>query len=245
MEIDFNNPNKLLVVRQLFERFNYNYGNLFDMAQVDQALASIILVNEDYSNISEERVINRFKCGAKAVQGEGRMYLTSKSTIDVIYHETLHQLTEATRGVSGLIAESYSEEEINEKITKIGENLLIRQIDQLNESFTRFMTELAIPEVTVHDAYQYGADVIRNYYNSLMAKEIDPFFVLEAYAKGNQDDFNRIKNSFGDHFDEVLRNIEMDNNKGYYIFKKMPNTMISNEAMLTIIDEATSSITLK
>lgn len=244
MEVNFKNPNRLEIVKELFIRFNENYGNLFDIEAVNKALAGVILVNDDYSNITDKEVINELKRGAKAVQGEDRIYLTAKATIDTIYHEVLHQLTAEKCGVYYLLITSYIKEDLEKKAEAMGIRMFIRRDEQLNESFTRFMTELAIPEVTVNDAYQYGAFVIRKYYDSLIEKEIDPFFVLEAYAKGNQEAFNRFKDSFGNNFDEVLRNIEMANNKGYYIFKKIPNTIISNEAMLAIIDEATNNMTL-
>ena len=108
---------------------------------------------------------------------------------------------------------------------------------------TRFITELAIPEVEVSDAYAYGANFMNAYYEALLNNNIDPNFMFGMYFDGNIDDMNKFKNSLGENLESVLDTIEKVNNKEIYVKKivlaRKDNPNITPEEVIgkTLTDE--------
>ena len=235
---------KLTIVRQLYERFNDDYGTFFDMNKVNDAIKNIVMINDDMSNIPSS-VKTFFQKGAKGISGDNKIYIKSDVAIDVLFHEILHYITEDHRGVQIPLINTYSEEEIADEISKYGENRFIRQIEQLDESITRFITELAIPEAEIEDSYGYGANVIRDYYNSLADNGIKSDFIFDMYINGNQEDIEKFKGSFGEKFNIILDNIERANNFRLYIFKTPNNPIITEQELMEINDNAAKLIKVK
>ena len=223
-------------VVKLFIQFNNNYGSFIDISLVNSALENIIVVDEHISNISDE-VKTRMLVGAKALSGEGKIYINENVTIDVLFHEILHFITEKHMGLMVALDDSYTNEEKIKIIEKYGMNRACRQVEQLNESMTRFITELAIPDVEIKDSYKYGADALRRYFEGLLAANKDYSFMFNMYFKyENTDDIAEFKKSFGNDFEIFINNIEIANNFRFYL--KRNERPIKVEELNSIIDNA-------
>jgi len=247
MNIDMKGKNNmsdmLPLVRQLYERFNLNYGNYIDINKVDDAIKNIIIVSD--TNVQSREIKTRFSRGAKAFCENGKIYIKEDISIDVLFHEILHYITDDHKGIQIPFVTSYSDEEIDELIDKYGENRFIYIIEQFDESMTRFITELAIPEVEINDSYQYGANVIRKYYEGLINNGSSVDFIFNMYLNGNQNDFMKFKESFGNKFLDVLSAIEKANNVRYYLFKQSSDKTISNDEVDLIVNDAVNMLMVK
>lgn len=228
------------LIRQLYERFNINYGNIISMDKVDEAINNIVLVNGDTSKLPQ-KVQESFRYGAKGTFGDKKIYIKSGVSIDTLFHEILHYITAEHMGLKHPILNNYSDQELAEQLNKYGENRFIRQIEQLDESMTRFITELAIPEITIKDAYKYGADVIRSYYDSVASKGGNPHFILSMYLNGSVEDARKFKESFNGEFSFVIDTIEQWHNIMFYVSKPEEPKMTKEEVSLAI-ETATNKI---
>ncbi len=245
MSIDFTKQNnlqeKLILVKVLYERFNLSSGNLIDMNLVDKVISKAIEVKRDtwnkYENLPKE-IRSAFVHGAKGISLDDQIYLLNDVSVDTIFHEILHSVTFEHKGVSKPLIDSCTEEEIGKLIDKYGEGRALRQIEQLDESMTRFITELAVPEAEINDSYAYGAGIIKKYYEGLLSNNIDPSFILNMYINGDESDFMKFKNSFGDNFFKVLDMIERVNCVRFYVLKPPAEPEISKDEMDKIISDA-------
>ena len=235
MDIDFSKqnslPEKIELVIKLYERFNRNYGDLVNMDLVRDAVKNIIVVNDNLSNVPEE-IKDSFIHRALAIQNDGIIYVKKDVSLDLLFHEILHFISKENLGVKYLYGNFYSYDEQMKMIKEMGLDIVLRQIDQLNESITRFITELGIPEIEIVDSYKFGADTIRKYYDYLISKGIDPSFILDMYLNGNQEEFNRFITSFGDRANEFLKAIE----------SQPKDKELTKEEVEIVIDEATDRI---
>lgn len=229
------------LVRKLYERFNTTYGNIIDMNRVNAAISSIQIVNSDKSNLPSI-IKERLTSGADGIYWDGKIYIQNNISADLLFHEILHYITYEHRGVQIPLVSSYSEQQLGEKIVKYGENRFMRQIEQLDESMTRFITELAIPEAEISDSYAYGASVIRKYYNAVLAKEMDPSFMINMYINGNQEDMDKFITSFGEDFDDLLNTIERANNIRLYILKKPNDSIKTSEQIENMVNNAVEKL---
>ena len=248
MNIDFSKRKTLEelkeLVRLLYKRFNINYGNLIDMAKVEKALDSIILVEVDEVTrkiVAVDRTkkvpsdaADRIRFGAKGLfendlnnPANNRIYIKSDVSVDVLFHKILHFITSEHLGIQDALSRAYDEDiklkvlsgKTKEEIKKYG-----RQVEQFDESMTRFITELAIPEANIKDAYRYGAKIIRNYYELVSNSGKDTDFIFNMYLNGEPDigdteSLEKFKQSFGNKFYDVLDSIEQVNNMKLYLPK--------------------------
>lgn len=242
MNIDFNKEYTLKetqdIVYYLFERFNNNYGNIIDLNLVRNALNNI----ETNPNNYPEEVVSYFEHGAKGLYFEDKMYVKEGLKIDVLFHETLHFITKDHVGIKMPLLESYGDDKVDKLIDKYGMKKLLRIFDQLDESLTRFITELGIPEVKIEDAYEYGANYMRNYFNALNDNGVNPEFVLNMYLNGNIDDVTKFRESFGSNFEAVLEAIERINNVRFYILTKPTDDVLKPEEVNKIILDAARNV---
>ena len=230
----------IILVREAYIKFNLSYGNMIDMEKVDNALEKIKLVNEDLSNIPEG-IRNRFTHMAKAVTDEDQVYVKKDVSPDILFHEVLHAVTAENCGLQIPIFQNYTDEEAEVAQKQYGTNRWLRQIEQLNESMTRFISELAFPDVEIHDSYAYGADIMRKYYGTLINNNIDPSFMLNMYLTGNLDDAKRFKESFGTNFQTLLNEIEKRNNVRLYVLKPLDESNMTYNDLVTMTEEAASN----
>ena len=230
-------------VRNLYQRFNDNNGNIIDITKVDNALSNIIVVGDSMNN-APNIVREYFIHGSMAMDYEGKIYIKKDVSIDILFHEILHNISEEHIGISYPLLNVYDDKELDNQINKYGEDRTSRQIEQLNESLTRFITEQAIPEIEISDSYKYGAEAIRKYYDILINNGVDASFIYNMYINGNEEDVLKFKNSFGNKFIPFLEAIERINNVRFYILKKpIDPTLSSEELEQTIIDAANNIIT--
>ena len=228
------------LVKEAYIKFNLSYGNIIDMEKVDNALMNIRIANEELTNVPEG-VKNRFTHMAKAVTDDDIVYVKEDVSPDVLFHEVLHAITNEDRGLQIPIFLSYTDEEAAEAQKAYGTNRWLRQIEQLNESMTRFITELAFPDVEIRDSYKYGADIMRKYYETLINNNIDPSFMLNMYLHSNQDDAKRFKKSFGSNFKDFLNEIEKVNNIRFYVLKPLNENNLPYEKMERMVEEAAAN----
>lgn len=245
MSIDLKKNNSLDEIKELikclFERFNLNYENLISMDRVNDALYNIVIVNDKMSNVPT-MIKEYFNHGAQGLYFEDKIYVKRNVSIETLFHEILHFITRKNGGIKFLLVNTYSDEEFNIQLKKYGESKFARMIEQLDESLTRFITELAIPEIEISDSYRYGADILKNYYNSLTNKELDSRFVLNMYLNGSQEDLEKFKNSFGNKFEVILSSVEVLNNIRYYILKKPKDPVLKYEEIISEVNNAVDRI---
>lgn len=67
---------KTMLVKQLYERFNMNYGNLVDMTRIDNAINNMVVVKSDMSNVPYN-IQRRIEHGARALNADGKIYVKS------------------------------------------------------------------------------------------------------------------------------------------------------------------------
>lgn len=248
MDIDFikqtNITDKIIILRQLFERFNENHGNVIDMNLVEDAINNIVVIKEDLSNASSE-AYRLLRYGAKGLCGDNKIYVKESVPLDTLFHETLHFISRESRGLVMPLYEAIGEEKIMALCEKYGENRVIEMLDQLNEAMTRYITELGIPEITPIDAYEFGALFFKAYNDKLVGKGLDNTFLLNMYIYGDQEAMNRFKDSFGDDLIDVLNNIEMWQNAFRYLTKPNMRPTLSGKDLDGICEKAVNNIKLK
>ncbi len=245
MEINFQKQDSLqdtiTIVKQLFARFNMNYGNIIDMKLIDDAINNIVIVKDDLSNVPS-KIKKRYIYGAMGIFFENKIYVKKDVSIYVLIHEIIHFITKNTRGLAIPLATSYSEEEIVNNTKKYGEDRFVEQIDQLNEAMTKFIVELIIPEIQQKDAYEFGANALRIYSDKLSELGLDKDFLFLMYFNGDMEAIKKFKDSFGDKFDELLDNLERWHNCQRYIMNPQMKPTIDYDNISAIIEEAVNSI---
>ena len=244
MTIDFSKQNsyeeKIELLRNLFRRFNENYGNLIDMNKVEEAINNIIIASGDMKNIPGDirELLQNGKTGIFS-DDDQKIYIKENMLVADLVHEVLHYLSKDSGGIINAIIELYDNNIFDENIKKFGEYRTVQQVMQLNESFTCFLTELIIPEFENKNNYQYGQKCIRDYYNGLIENNTDPRFLFDAYLNGNVKATERFKNSFGDNFFSFIDAIEQHYNILYYIVTmKQKEPTVSEEQVSLMIKKA-------
>lgn len=239
MSIDFSKQNnlqeKIEIVKQLFKRFNDNYGDFIDMNIADEAFSNTIIVTK-YDGLPKEIKLG-FDYGNKGQYFEGKIYVKETEKIDTIVHEALHYITKENGGIVLPVAKSYDDDKYVENIKKFGENRTVEQVGQLNEAFTRFLTELIVPEIEIKDQYYFGAGCLRKLYGGLKASNLDTSFLFKMYFEGTQDSVKKFMDSFGDDFYDLIDVIEQHHNMGHYFLKQKEPT-ISDEQVNLMIKKA-------
>lgn len=220
MVIDFSKQNtieeKIELVYKLFERFNENYGNMVDMSLVTEALNCVYVEHRD---VIPEEIKKEFKESYRGLESDGNIYLKENFTVDVLFHEVLHQITEIHHGLGFSLIKSYEDDEYTEMAKKYGTNTFYEQIVQLDESLTSFITVLAIPEIQIVDKYESGVIFFRDYWEKLTASNLNYTFLFRMYLQDSPSDGLKFKEAFGKDFEYVINTIEKANNKNRYIGK--------------------------
>lgn len=207
MQIDFSKQNTLdekkFLVYALYQRFNETYGNYVDLEKVKDALNSI-----------EKKTID-IGLGVSAYQEDDKIYANDDVNINTLFHEVLHHITREHNGMAYSLIKAYSDEEFDECCNEFGEDRFISQIAMLNESFTTFITELAIPEIDYTNLYEFGTNFLRKYYSNLNNNGIDPSLLFVMYFSDNPEIGLKFKQSFGSNFKALIDTIEKSNNSKY------------------------------
>lgn len=238
INIEYNLTELTDVIYSLYERFNNNYGNLIDLNKVKEAINQI----ETNPNNFPDEIKYAFNHGYKGLYFNDKIYVKENLEVDVLFHEILHYITKEHGGIKYPLLESYEDDKLLYNFNKYGDDKFASFIEQLDESMTRFITEVSIPEVTIHDAYEYGAKLIKRYYDELLSKGINPNFLFNMYLHGNMDDVIKFKDSFGDNFELVMESIERINNVRAYILNKPKTDVMKPEELDQAIINAVNKI---
>lgn len=245
MSIDFNKKYSLQetidIVHELYERFNENNNNMIDLNKVKEAINSI---ETNYDNFPDT-VKEKFEDGAMGQFFEDKIYIKDDFKIDVLFHEILHFITRDHGGLKLPLCDTYTDADLKVYFEKYGRDKFADFIEQLDESMTRFITELAIPEIKISDSYKYGAKLIRTYYNGLIAKGKNPEFLFNMYLNGDMDDILKFKNSYGRNFEDVMASIERINNVSHYVRKRPKTNVIEYDAALEATYEAIDKVNVR
>lgn len=248
MTIDFSKQNTIEEKKELtyalYQRFNERYGNLADMNLVKEALDNIVVKEEIDGPL-----------GTTALFHDGKIDVKEDINISTMFHEVLHYITNEHNGVIFSLGYAFSDEELDRLADKYGEKKFREQLWTMDESFTTFITELAIPESDYKNIYEYGVSFLRNFYKELQDSNIDTFFILNMYFKNSPEDGLKFMKPFGDNFEFIMSSIEKSNNSGYIgvIFrakKENPNItaeeimgkILTKEELKVLIDEAVSNM---
>ncbi|MBR5662491.1 MAG: hypothetical protein IKX00_02425 [Bacilli bacterium] len=207
MTIDFSKQNniyeKKALVYALYERFNQTFGNYVDLNIVKEGLNNVEKMTKDVG------------LGISAYQEDDKIYVKDDVDINTFFHEVLHYVTREHNGMAYSLVGAYSDEEFDNCCREFGQDRFVKQIAMLDESFTTFITELAIPETDYTNLYEFGTNFLRKYYSALINNGIDTSFLFTMYFNEDPVIGLKFKESFGSKFKELIDTIEKSNNAQY------------------------------
>lgn len=175
---------------------NPTLGKYITKDKIDSALANIVICDSDEEFIKQVKLVvpdidedDQAISGMRAFQAveSKKIVFRDNCNIETIIHELVHYFSVDGKdtGILGI-----GDALINDDQNHDWNGLNSLHIDVLNEAMTHYITQEIVPEIKVEDAYQYGANFLKDYAEASgnMDKILDAYFnknkgALDSIAK--------------------------------------------------------------
>ena len=185
----------MMIVKNIMERATTNpkFNKYITKEKVNEALSNIIIcmTDEQFDKEAEKVIEGSSKeeehKGRRAFQAveSRKIVFRNDCSVEEMVHEIVHysSLDDESTGIIGI-----GKELIQDEKNKDWNNLNQLHIDVLNEAMTHYITQELIPEYKVDDAYNYGAEFLKNYSNASGNEEK----IFNAYFNKDKEDLDYI-----------------------------------------------------